>query len=365
MAKRKKRKRSVTDAARELSKRGSAKGGEVRRDRLTPEQRAEIARKAAAARWQKDADTEGMPKAICGGKEPLRIGKLELPCYVLEEGAVEEDEDRRVITVSGLQKAIGMSPSGGSPRLVTFASSIADNPSMRKDLTARLNSPVEFVMPQGGIAKGYSALLLGQFCDAILEARRNDRLSERYKEIAEAAEIVMRGLANVAIIALVDEATGYQYIRRRLELAEVLDKYLSDRMAPWTKTFHDDFYIELFRLKGWDFKRLKAGDPKPLEVGRITRDVVYRRLHPGIVRELEQRNPIIDGVRRLYKHHQWLSEEIGHPALREHLAKIVTTMKLSSDWISFERNLTKVLPLNMDQTFFEEFFDDDLSELES
>jgi len=365
MAKRKKRKRSVADAARELSKRGSAKGGEVRRDRLTPEQRAEIARKAAAARWQKDVDTENIPKAICGGTEPLRIGFLELPCYVLEEGAVEQDEDRRVITASGMQKAIGMGVGGGSTRLASFAKQIATNPSMAMDLSSRLSSPIEFVMPKGGIAKGYSALLLGQLCDAILEARAKKKIGDRYKEIAEAAEIVMRGLANVAIIALVDEATGYQYIRRRLELAEVLDKYLSDRMAPWTKTFQDDFYIELFRLKGWDFKRLKAGDPKPLEVGRITRDVVYRRLHPGIVRELEQRNPVVDGVRRLHKHHQWLSEELGHPALREHLAKIVTTMKLSSDWLSFERNLRKILPLNMDQTFFDEFFDDDLSELES
>ena len=306
-----------------------------------------------------------MPRALCGGKHPLRIGSIEIPCYVLEEGAVEQDEDRRVITISGMQEALGLSASGGSPRLASFAATLAAKANTHKDLSSRLESPIEFVMPGGGVAKGYSALLLGSFSDAILEARKNGQLTDRHKEVAESAEIVMRGLANVAIIALVDEATGYQYIRQRLELAEILDRFLSDRLNSWTKTFPDTYYIELFRLKGWDYHGLTAGDAKPSEVGRITREVVYRRLHPGIVRELEKQNPIVDysSGRRAHKHHQWLTREIGHPALREHLAKVITTMTLSNDWVSFERNLTKVLPLVGDQAFFDEFFDVDVDEV--
>jgi hypothetical protein len=350
----------ISDAARALSKQGSSKGGIERASRLTPEERSEIARKAASSRWQMDNEERNLPRALCGGKRPLRIGNVEIPCYVLEEGAVPEDEDRRVITVGGLQAAIGMATGGGATRLVSFAMLIADNPSMAQDLSARLSSPIEFTMPTGGVAKGYSALLLGQLCDAILEARKQGRLSiVRYKAIGEAAEAVMRGLANVAIVALVDEATGYQYLRPRLALAEILDKYLSDKLNGWTKTFPDDYYTNLFRLKRWDYADLKAGDQKPLEVGRITRDIVYRRLHPGLVRELERNNPYISPGRRAHKHHQWLTEEIGHPALREHLAKIITTMQLSRDWIDFERNLTIVLPMDGDQAFFDEFFKDD------
>jgi hypothetical protein len=37
-----------------LAKRGAQKGGLVRAARLTPEQRREIARRAAAARWRKE-----------------------------------------------------------------------------------------------------------------------------------------------------------------------------------------------------------------------------------------------------------------------------------------------------------------------
>lgn len=41
-------------AAVELGRKGGLKGGAARAAKLTPEQRSEIARKAAAARWQRD-----------------------------------------------------------------------------------------------------------------------------------------------------------------------------------------------------------------------------------------------------------------------------------------------------------------------
>jgi hypothetical protein len=40
-------------AAVELGRRGGLKGGKARAEKLSPEQRSEIARKAAATRWQK------------------------------------------------------------------------------------------------------------------------------------------------------------------------------------------------------------------------------------------------------------------------------------------------------------------------
>lgn len=42
-------------AAAALGRRGGLKGGKARAAKLTPEERSEIARKAAAARWKKDA----------------------------------------------------------------------------------------------------------------------------------------------------------------------------------------------------------------------------------------------------------------------------------------------------------------------
>jgi hypothetical protein len=329
------------------------KGGKARARRLTKEQRAEIARKAGKARWAKETGREDeLPKAVCGGEEPLHLGKIDVPCYVLED-------ERRVITLRGMQIALGMSPSGGAPRMATLARAIALNPSQGNDLAVRLESPIEFVMPQGGIAHGYEGILLVNICETILDARRAGKIGPRYEHIAQAAEIVLGAFASVGIVALIDEATGYQKFRRRFALAELLDKYIDDRLNVWTKTFPDEFYVELFRLMGWDYVNLRAGDGKPGAVGDFTREYVYRRMAPGIVQELEKSNPTIVPGRRMYKHHQWLTREMGHPALKEHLAKVITVMKLSPDWLTFKRNLNLILPLPGDQRFFDEFFKDD------
>ena len=329
------------------------KGGEARAKTLSPHRRAEIARNAATARWSKASEETDLPKALCGGKEPLRIGDLEIPCYVLEEDAVPEDEDRRVIRVDGMQSAIGMAPGGGTTRLVDFALRISDNPSMASDLSARLSNPIEFTPPNGGLAKGYSCMLLQQLCDAVLEARQAGRLSARQAHIADAAEVLIRGFAAVGIVALIDEATGYQEVRKRLALAAILDKYLDDNLNQWSKTFPDEFYEQFFRLKGWDYENMRAGDIKPKEVGRFTRDEVYRRLHPGIIQELEERNPYVVPGRRMHKHHQWLSKEVGHSALEKHIAQIIVVMKLSSDWQQFMSQLQQVLPVaNSDTGYF-------------
>lgn len=326
-------------------------GGKARAEKLSREKRSEIARNAAAKRWA-GSEEKSMPKAVCGGEQPLRLGNVEVPCYVLED-------ERRVVTLRGMQSALGLAVGGGATRMAALARLIADNPSQGNDLALRLESPIAFVLPKGGVGHGYEGLLLVNICETILDARRAGRLTSRYQNVARAAELVLAAFAAVGIVALIDEATGYQSLRRRFALAEILDKYISDRLNPWTKTFPDEYYTNLFRLLGWDFSRLRPGDSKPAEIGRITRDVVYRRLSPGLVTELEKHNPYVVPGRRMFKHHQWLTTEIGHPALREHLAKIITTMTLSPDWLTFERNLNKVLPLPGDQQFFDEFFKED------
>ncbi len=47
-----KAKRTISDP-KALGRKGGLKGGKVRAEKLTPEQRSEIARKAAQARWNK------------------------------------------------------------------------------------------------------------------------------------------------------------------------------------------------------------------------------------------------------------------------------------------------------------------------
>lgn len=63
----------------------------------------------------------------------------------------------------------------------------------------------------------------------------------------------MIALAKVGVVALVDEATGYQTVRQRDELQRLLSKYIAEELQPWAKRFPDEFYTQMFRLRGWDY----------------------------------------------------------------------------------------------------------------
>jgi len=328
------------------------KGGKARAKNLTPEQRSEIARQAAIMRWQKQPDPDGLPKAICGSDDqPLILGNAEIQCYVL-------DTEQRVVSQRGLKYGLGMNATGGARRLTRFVESLGLKGQAEQDLATRINNPIRFRMISGGTAHGYEATLLADICDAVLDARKRGELSNRRKHMAEQCELLVRGFARVGIIALVDEATGYENFRKRHALAEILENFISDKLLDWAKRFPDEFYTEMFRLKGWDYESLKPGAKKPGVVGRYTRDIVYQRLAPGVIEELERVNPTIGPGYRPTKHHQWLTEDIGHIELREHLAKVITVMKLSDNWSDFKSKLRKVLPKKWEQGEFADLFPD-------
>jgi hypothetical protein len=154
--------------------------------------------------------------------------------------------------------------------------------------------------------------------------------------------MIIRGLAHVGIIALVDEATGYQYVRAREALEEILEKFIAKELFKWVKTFPDEFYERLFGLRGWKFNPISV--KKPVVVGRLTNNLVYERLAPGVLKELRRLNPKTEKGTRPYRHHQWLTRDIGHPRLREHLASLIALMKAAANWNDFWRMVQRALP---------------------
>jgi len=83
-------------------------------------------------------------------------------------------------------------------------------------------------------------------CDVYLEARDAGALFPSPLHIAKRAEIIIRGLATVGVIALVDETTGYQHIRTERAFATTLEKFIAKELRPWTKTFPYEFYKQIF-----------------------------------------------------------------------------------------------------------------------
>ena len=60
--------------------------------------------------------------------------------------------------------------------------------------------------------------------------------------------------------------------------------------------------------------------------------------------ELEHRNPRDQKGRRTHKHHQWLTEDVGHPALAQHLHAVTGLMRASANWQQFHALLDKAFP---------------------
>jgi hypothetical protein len=83
---------------------------------------------------------------------------------------------------------------------------------------------------------------------------------------------------------------------------------------------------------------------RPSVVGRYTNDLVYERLAPDILQELEARNPKDEHGSRKHRHHQWLTEDVGHPALAQHLYALIGFMRVSDSWEAFHRMVDRAFP---------------------
>lgn len=319
--------------------------GKARAASLDPAERSAIAKKAAGSRWAK---VTGIPRAVFGSKEtPLKIGGLTVDCYVLEDGT-------RVLTQESFLKSLGRAAKAkggqgvrtGVDNTPPFLAASNLKSLIEKEIS-QSTTPIEFLTPTGAKVLGYKAELLPEVCRVYLSARDEKLLMASQVHVAERADILVRALASIGIVALVDEATGYQEVRDKKALTALLDKYLLQEFAKWAKRFPDTFYKEMFRLRGWQYPTISGG--KPGVVGKYTMDIVYQRLAPGLVKELETRNPKDEGGRRKAAHHQWLSEDVGHPALSEHIHAVTGLMRASDEWEQFKKMLDRSFPRKGDQ----------------
>jgi len=226
---------------------------------------------------------------------------------------------------------------GGSRNLPRIIDIKALEPYISDELLGQVTSLIE----APGI-KGFDAKVLPGVCEVWLKARDAGVLTERQLNTAKQAEILMRGLANIGITALIDEATGYQEIRDKQALQKILDKYLTDEWAKWTKRFPDEFYKELFRLRNLNYPTPLGR--KPQYIGKIINDIVYSRLAPGVLEELKSKNPSNDKGIRKRKHHQYLTKDFGHPKLKEYLSQIIFLMKTCSTYREFHNRLARAVP---------------------
>lgn len=317
-----------------------SKAGKARAAALTADERTDIARKAAVARWSGD-----LPLASYEGE--FSLGNEAISCAVLPNGL-------RIITQAAFLRALGRSR---SPKAGTGVLSSVDQlpfflqaEVLKAFISEELimtTTPVFYRTKSGGKGVGYDARLLPQVAEVYLRFRDHlladkGEIPSRYQKMIAAADILMRGLANVGIIALVDEATGYQRDRAKDALARILEDFIAKELRPYVRTFPDAFYEQLFRLRGLLFPRDTVQRPKYF--GHLTNDIVYRRLAPGVLDELRSLTPRREDGRLKHQLFRRLTDNVGHPKLREHLVSVVTIMRLSKDYDDFIHKLDQIHP---------------------
>lgn len=306
----------------------------ARANALSPERRTEIAKLAAESRWGK-----GLPTAEYVGE--IHLGDATLSCAVLDDGT-------RILTQSDMMRALGRARQAkgrayydADVNMPAFLTAKNLKPFIPNELEVT-SSQIEFRLPSGQRAFGYRAEILPKVCEVYLRARDAKALVPAQEHIAAKADILIRGLANVGIIALVDEATGYQRDRAADALAEILEQFIAKELRPWVKTFPDQYYEELFRLRGLRFPADRV--KRPQYFGHLTNDIIYARLAPQVLEELKASTPKDESGRRKHHFHRRLTDDIGHPKLREHMAAVLTAMQLSEDYDDFIAKLDRVRP---------------------
>lgn len=287
-------------------------------------------------------------------KGELDLAGIIIPCYVLENGT-------RVLSGRKMQEALKMVDEGGQKssghRMAVFLSRKNISPFINRCLEVGTLTPIECYDGKKKI-RGYRAEALPDICEVFLEARKEIDLSPRQKIIADQCEILMRSFARVGIIALVDEATGYQHKREQDELQKILKAYISEELLPWQKRFPDVFYQELFRLNGWDYT-VNGIKKRPSIIGRWTNTLIYEQLPPGVLEELKKRTPKSVGGNRTARYHQSLTLDIGEPNLNNAIMQAVTLFRISSNMQEMWANFGKLKDRQSGQLELPFSFDDE------
>jgi hypothetical protein len=326
---------------------GKARGGVARAAKLSEARRKEISQNALAARREKAT----LPKIIKKG-EDLNLAGIMIPCAVIEG---PNGEPLRVLSENGITNAILGSRSGASKRLKKksedsgaplplFLAPSQLKPFIDNDLETGPLRVIEYV-DSGRVIRAFNAEVLPAVCEIWLRARENGALQKQQLPKAQQAEMLTRGLARVGIVALVDEATGFQRDREKDALAKILEAFVAKELQPYLRTFPPEYYEQLFKLYDLPYPPVGNKSWRPAFFGHITNDVVYSRLAPDLLPELKKAATKAEKKSKL---HQWLTQDIGHPKLREHLSSIVSILKLSKTPDAFKANVNLVHPRHGD-----------------
>jgi len=291
--------------------------------------------------------SEILPKAIVSA--PLKIGNTELICAVLDD-----KNQTRVLSASAIFEAFDRPRKGQNNRLkinnITIPSFLAAKnlePFIKEDLIS-IFTQVEY-KDGNKILKGYNAKILPKLCSVYLEARREKKLLATQEKFAIKSEILQSALSEIGIVALVDEATGFQYSRKYDALRLLLEQYINAGIEKWIKRFPDEFFIELDKIYN---NPTTTSRTRPQYYGKFINTYVYEPIEKGYLKkELNKLNITDKGIRKA-RFHQWLTE-FGAQQLTLQIGGVLSILRISRNLEEFKQNMRLQQGLTIQPSLFD------------
>lgn len=274
-------------------------------------------------------------------KTPLTIGVIEIPCYVLENGTA-------VLSGRGIQNILGFTKNDSGNALAKMLNRTKFSPYIPEDLLNQLNNPLQFERVGSGGSQpgtnGYEATVLIDVCYVLIDAKKaNVKMSEKEQLLYHQAELIVRAFSKTGIVSVIYKLTGYLDDQVSTFLNDIFNKILLEEAKKYVVTFPLELYKQWYRLNGWEWKP-ENKQKRPGVIGTWTKDLIYSRIAPQLLKELERRNPKNDKGYRDFKHFQFLNDEIGEPKLREFFGGLIALAKASPNWRKYYELCNRAYP---------------------
>jgi hypothetical protein len=292
-----------------------------------------------------------LPKALYNGE--VDLNGFYITSAVLDDG-------RRIFSERSLATAFGIKGSGAfwqkkreskgdSAFLPEYLSAKYLQPFISNELRSKFESAILYISKGGQESTGVDATVLADICDVYITAKNEGVKNAKFLNVADNAYIMLKAFAKVGIVALIDEATGYQDVRMKDELNKIfLQELLLEKAKKYEVTFPLELYKQWFRLNNWEWK-VENAQKRPGVIGTWTNQYVYDRIASGLLKELERRNPKNNKGYREFKHFQFLTDEVGEPKLREFFGGLVALAKANTSWRKYLEMVNLVFPKQGDQ----------------
>lgn len=284
-------------------------------------------------------------------RAPITLFGPDVEAYVLDEiNGEKQSKPRCVLSKRGSANALGLQSDGGSAFWRTLSrkgigSVIPDK------LREKLDNPIIFKYidtgsenaekSTGRTVHGYDTSTFVEVLKVLMDARRSGKLTKTQKFLADRAEELLLSLANTTLDSIVYQETGFWQAIEGQRISEILESYLQDHARKWAKTFPDEFWVKLIKVKGYpSYLALK----RPSFVGHWVNDLIYDRLAPGIKKKLDVINPKSASGRRKHTHHSFTTEDHGLPELKSHLIKVMAYMDVAANDREFMRMMNRGAP---------------------